>query len=273
MDPDSKSAATWGDASALIKREPVEEVEVPVTIEFASLGGGSGGGAAPLCLNGVARKDGTVGLALSESLDSAVGIAGCIKLGPTLEVVKAGADQGGFAVRSVRVQGKEMAAASALKGVAKAGGLQSMKGICIGMKRPEVVEEGKSSSQDDAAVWAVFEMAGVTKEGGLVLRCKGPNKEGLCPDEALEQVQFFAPAREGLSSATLGVGLGSLDRVMLELATSSDAHGAATAGSRQSLRLVGRAVIGGAGVHRSGEISSAPTVLHRQAAAAVSSGS
>ena len=34
MDPDSKSAASWGDATKGLQRQPVEEVALPATIEF-----------------------------------------------------------------------------------------------------------------------------------------------------------------------------------------------------------------------------------------------
>ncbi|CAJ1356264.1 unnamed protein product [Effrenium voratum] len=186
MDPDSKSAASWGDATKYIQRQPVEEVVVPATIEFAMPSAGAGASEAPLCLNGVPRRDGVVGLALPEPLAPALRLS-AVKMGPSLEVAKAGPNpEGGFVVEVIRVQGKDMPAASALKMAAKAAGLNSMKGLCVGLRRP-------SSGVEDAAAWAVFPLAGVSKTGGVVFRSKGPAAEGLGPDDALREVQFFAP--------------------------------------------------------------------------------
>mmetsp|Transcript_56144 Transcript_56144/g.99984 ORF Transcript_56144/g.99984 Transcript_56144/m.99984 type:complete len:637 (+) Transcript_56144:67-1977(+) len=263
MDPDSKSAASWGDASKFIQRQPVEEAMLPVAVEFVSVGGGAISSEAPLWSNGIARRDGVIGLTLSEPLDVALGIAACSRAGPTLQVAKAGLNpDGGYAVHSVVVQGKEMPAASALKGVAQAAGLKSMKGVCIGVKRPQPPQ---ATAADEAASWAVFPMAGVTKQGGIVLRFKGLVAEGLAAsDEALKEVQFFAPVEnvEAASASSLMRGMqpGSLP---LAVATSAEAtNGVAT----DTLTMVGPAVIGGAGVHRSGQPGS-PTVLHRQAVA------
>ncbi|CAJ1388343.1 unnamed protein product [Effrenium voratum] len=249
MDPDSKSAASWGDATKYIQRQPVEEVVVPATIEFAMPSAGAGASEAPLCLNGVPRRDGVVGLALPEPLAPALRLS-AVKMGPSLEVAKAGPNpEGGFVVEVIRVQGKDMPAASALKMAAKAAGLNSMKGLCVGLRRP-------SSGVEDAAAWAVFPLAGVSKTGGVVFRSKGPAAEGLGPDDALREVQFFAPGPgDAVLVEELAAGF-SGRTVPLTLLTSETQ----TAEAPGALALVGPAVIGNAG---------AGTVIHRQAVAVV----
>ncbi|CAE8620922.1 unnamed protein product [Polarella glacialis] len=282
MDPDSKSAATWGDGGK-DQRKPVEPASLPVSVAFAALDGGGSSKVAPLCVNGVARRDGVIGVALSEPLDCMLALAGCRRVGPTLDVAKAGVNpEGGFVLNSMVVQGKEMPAASALKGVASSSGLQSMKGVSVGVPRPQSLrnssladlDETASSStkaaSSDASSWAVFPMVGVTKQGGLVLRCKGLSADGLGRDEELKKIQFFAPfaAENGASAVSLAADLVSegRGRVALALATSaSELRGLPS----DTLGLVGAAVIGAAGAHRAGSVGAASTVLHRQATAVV----
>lgn len=68
---------------------------------------GGGASEAPLCLNAMPRQDGVVGLALSEPLATPLRLS-VVKMGPTLEVVKAGPNpEGGFLVEVIRVQGKD----------------------------------------------------------------------------------------------------------------------------------------------------------------------
>uniref|UniRef100_A0A7S0B8X2 PDZ domain-containing protein n=1 Tax=Pyrodinium bahamense TaxID=73915 RepID=A0A7S0B8X2_9DINO len=253
MDPDSKSAASWGEAGKA-QRQPVPEAELPVSIGFAEAGGGGGPSLAPLCWDGVPKREGALGLALSEPATSALDLAGCQKLGPTLAVVKSGPNpDGGFAVDAVRVGDKEMPAAAALKGYAKASGLQSMKGISVGIKRPA------PSGDCEASQWAVFPMAGVTKQGGLVLRCKGVAAEGLGSDEVLEAVQFFCPtAAEGALSRLAGLlGVGGAP---VAFAAGTQALQGAPPGT---FGVVGAAVIGGAGTRQRGG-PGASAALHRQ---------
>mmetsp|Transcript_143667 Transcript_143667/g.358105 ORF Transcript_143667/g.358105 Transcript_143667/m.358105 type:complete len:645 (+) Transcript_143667:57-1991(+) len=246
MDPDSKSAASWG-AGGQIQRQPIPEAELPLPIEYMLFaGGGSGSGSAALCLDGMSKKEGTLGVALPVPAASSLDLTACQPMGPALEVTKSGKNpDGGFAVYSVNFNGKEMAAATALKGFAKTAGLQSMKGISVGVVRPQ----GGGEAGGLASQWAVFPMMGVTKEGGLVLRCKGLADEGLGADEALKSMRFFQPAPP-TTGAAAGAGLA--------FATSAEAIGGAPPGA---LGVVGAAVIGAAGA--------APTVLHRQAAAFV----
>merc|ERR1719433_246511 len=188
MDPDSKSAASWG-AGGKITRQPVEEAALPVSVEFATPSGSGGATLAPVSIDGLPRKDGVVGVALSSPAGSALDLFGCQKFGPSIEVVKASPNpDGGFAVQVLKVNGKEMPAAAALKGYAQQAGLKSMKGISIGVPRPT------SATASQASQWAVFPMIGVTKQGGLVIRCKGLMAEGLGSDEGLKSLQFFAPA-------------------------------------------------------------------------------
>lgn len=266
LDPDSKSAASWGKGGQVL-REKVPAAELPFTVEYMLLEVGGGGGKAALCLNGVPKREGTLGLALAAASSSALDLVGCQPLGPMLEVAKAGpSPEGGFAVASVTVSGKEMAAASALKGVAKAAGLESMKGISVGVVRPQATASGQPSACT-ASQWAVFPMVGVNKAGGLVLRCKGLAAEGLGPDDGLKRVQFFRPAAEE--------GSGALGR-LAGLAGAGAAGGLAFATGAEALRgapqgtlgLVGGAVLGAAG-GGGGAGGGAPTVLHRSAAALV----
>lgn len=268
MDPDSKSAASWGEGGEdEKKREHVEEAELPVAMEFATARSVGGPALAPLCLDGAAKRDGIMGLALSTSAGAALSLAGCKKLGPTLQVTKAGHNpEGGFAVHSLLVKDKEMPAAVALKGYAKASGLKSMKGICVGVKRPaQDYDTGLKvvDAESLAGEWAVFPMVGVTQEGGLVMRCKGLAAEGLGTDDSLKSLQFFShvdSAAEvdglaGLASASAGASLAfATDPQVLE--------------SRPELGVVGGAVIGAAGVHNSGEVGP-PTFVHRQATSVV----
>jgi len=249
MDPDSKSAASWGDAGKGVQRQPVPEAVLPVTIEFATANSGAGASEAPLCLDSVPRRDGIVGLALTESVSANLGLAGYTKMGPPLQVAKAGpSPEGGFVVEAMSVQGQAMPAASALKGAAKAAGLTSMKGLCLGIGRP-----GGGSA--DAAQWALFPMAGVSKTGGIVLRCKGPSAEGLGPDEGLKEVQFFAPGSAGATGAMQAL-VGAAPGAGLALCCAEEAQTAAPS----ALPLVGPALIGDAGTG---------TTIHRQAVAAV----
>lgn len=251
MDPDSKSAASWGDASKGQQRQPVEEVVLPVNIEFGVPTSGGGSSEAPLCLNSLPRQEGVVGLAFSEPLDAALRLS-VVKMGPSLEVAKSGPNpEGGFLVELIRVQGKEMPAASALKGAAKAAGLGSMKGVCLGLRRP-------SSGADDAAAWAVFPLAGVSKTGGIVFRSKGPTAEGLGADDNIREVQFFAPGPGAAAALQDLTGKFAGKTLPLALVTSEEAAMAAP----QSMPLVGPALIGDAG---------AGTTIHRQAVAVVAS--
>jgi len=263
MDPDSKSAASWGEGGdAEKKREHIEEAGLPVVMEFATPSSTEGPALAPLCLDGAAKRDGVLGLVLSTSADAALSLAGCKKFGPTLQVTKAGHNpEGGFAVNSLLVKDKEMPAAVALKGYAKASGLQSMKGICVGVKRPTA--GSSSDAQASAAEWAVFPMAGVTQEGGLVLRCKGLAAEGLGTDDSLKSLQFFSPVDSAAEVAGLADGVGASAEASLAFATDPQ-----VLESRSELGIVGGAVIGAAGVHNSGE-EGPPTFVHRQATSIV----
>lgn len=251
MDPDSKSAASWGDATKGQQRQPVEEAALPVTIEYGIPTAGAGSSEAPLCVDGMPRQDGVVGLAFADRLEPALRLS-VVKMGPSLEVGKAGPNpEGGFLVDMIRVQGKEMPAASALKGAAKAAGLSSMKGICLGLRRP-------SGGAEDAASWAVFPLAGVSKTGGLVFRSKGPSAEGLGPDDTIREVQFFAPGPGASSTVQELTGRFAGKALPLALLTTEEAAMAAPG----SLPLVGPALIGNAG---------AGTTIHRQAVAVVAS--
>ncbi|OLQ11565.1 hypothetical protein AK812_SmicGene4588 [Symbiodinium microadriaticum] len=174
------------------------------------------------------NSDGIVGLALTESVSANLGVSVAAQSSVLVHPDK----EGGFVVEAMSVQGQAMPAASALKGAAKAAGLTSMKGLCLGIGRP-----GGGSA--DAAQWALFPMAGVSKTGGIVLRCKGPSAEGLGPDESL---------KEELVGAAPGAGLA--------LCCAEEAQTAAPA----ALPLVGPALIGDAGTG---------TTIHRQAVAAV----
>lgn len=244
LDPDSKSAATWGDAAKGRQRKPVEEAELPVTIEYADMAE-AGSGLAALVLNGKSRREGVCGVALPDKLTCSLGLVGLKRAGPVLQVSKAGMqpDKKSFAVEAVSLKGKQMPAASALKGCAKAAGLQSMKGVAVGVKRPA---EGTAAA-DDASSWSVFPMAGVTKEGSLVLKCKGLMLEGLGPDDALEEIQFFGPADAALASGGL-------------VLTTEDV---AAKGGPSQLAIVGSAILGAGGA------ASTPTVIHRQASASL----
>jgi len=252
MDPDSKSAASWGDASKGPQRQPVEEAAVPVSIEFGLPMAGGGSSEAPMCLNSLPRQDGVVGVALSEPLDAALRLS-VVKMGPSLEVAKSGPNpEGGFLVEVIRIQGKEMPAASALKGAAKAAGLNSMKGICLGLRRPD------RNGVEDAASWAVFPLAGVSKTGGIVFRSKGPTAEGLGADDTIREVQFFAPGPGAASAVQDLTGQFAGKVLPLALITSEEAAMAAPG----AMPLIGPALIGNAG---------AGTTIHRQAVAVVAS--
>mmetsp|Transcript_65800 Transcript_65800/g.146130 ORF Transcript_65800/g.146130 Transcript_65800/m.146130 type:complete len:616 (+) Transcript_65800:40-1887(+) len=249
MDPDSKSAASWGDAGKGIQRQPVEEAALPVTIEFGTPNAGAGASEAPLCLDSVPRRDGVVGVALGEAFAASLGLAGFTRMGPALQVAKAGANpEGAFVVEAISMQGQAMPAASALKGAAKAAGLTSMKGLCLGIQRP-------GGGSVDAAQWALFPMAGVSKTGGIVLRCKGLSAEGLGPDDSLKEVQFFAPSPTGVAGAMQEL-LGRVPNSALALCCSEEAMAAAPT----ALPLMGPALIGNAGTG---------TTIHRQAVAVV----
>jgi len=267
MDPDSKSAATWGDGGDLErKREPVEEAVLPVVMEFAMARSTGGPALAPLCLDGAPKRDGVLGLALSTSADAALSLASCKKLGPTLQVTKAGHNpEGGFAVHSILVKDKEMPAAVALKGYAKASGLKSMKGISVGVRRPTA--DSSMDTESLAAEWAVFPMIGVTQDGGLVMRCKGLAAEGLGTDDSLKSLQFFSPADSAAEVAGLAGlasrGAGGSPEGSLAFATDPQ-----VLESRPELGIVGGAVIGAAGVHNSGK-EGPPTFVHRQATSVV----
>lgn len=245
MDPDSKSAASWGKGGKET-REPVPQAELPVSLEYMLFASdGVGAGKAGLCLNDMPKKEGTVGIAFPAVSFSTLDFA-CTPFGPQLEVMQSGKNpDGGFVVHSVKVNGKEMPAAAALKGYAKAAGLQSMTGISVGVVRPQVTEATSIASK-----WAVFPMMGVTKEGGLVLRCKGLAAEGLGADADLKSLQFFKPCVEEGAAAGCRGGSG------LAFATTAHALRGVPAGT---LGVVAAAVIGAAG-------DAEPTVLHRQAA-------
>ncbi|CAK0853216.1 unnamed protein product [Prorocentrum cordatum] len=164
-DPDAKSAATWGEGGKLA-RQPLPEAPLPVSVEFAAVRGGAGSGAAHMSLDGEAKMDVVLGLALQGAASSSLDLVGCQPLGPALDVAKAGANtDGGFSVDVVVVNGKAMPAAMALKGYAKAAGLSTMQGVCVGMRRPQVADGAPAAAQ-----WSVYPMAGVTPQGGLVLR-------------------------------------------------------------------------------------------------------
>merc|ERR1712150_5748 len=248
------------------KREPVEEASLPVTMEFAMPPSVGGPALAPLCLDGAPKRDGVLGLVLSTSAGAALSLSSLKKLGPTLQVTQAGHNpEGGFAVNKILVKDKEMPAAAALKGYAKSSGLKSMKGLCIGVKRPAA--DSSADKESLAAQWAVFPMAGVTQEGGLVMRCKGLAAEGLGTDDSLKSLQFFSRVDStaevaslvDLASAGAGASAGA------SLAFTTDPR---VLESRPELGIVGGAVIGAAGVHNSGE-EGPPTFVHRQATSIV----
>jgi len=266
MDPDSKSAAGWGEGGeAERKRKPVEEAELPVEMEFATAET-KGPALAPLCLDGAPKRDGVLGLALSTSAGAALSLAGCKKLGPKLQVTKAGHNpEGGFAVHSILVKDKEMPAAVALKGYAKASGLKSMKGMCVGVERPAA--ETRIDAESLAAEWAVFPMIGVTQEGGLVMRCKGLAAEGLGTDDSLKSLQFFSPVDSTDEVAGLA-GLATRDAGASAGASLAFVTDPQVLESSPELGIAGGAVIGAAGVHNFGK-EGPPTFVHRQATSIV----
>mmetsp|Transcript_125183 Transcript_125183/g.279284 ORF Transcript_125183/g.279284 Transcript_125183/m.279284 type:complete len:674 (-) Transcript_125183:95-2116(-) len=260
MDPDSKSAAEWGSASGLgPARQPVEPAEIPMKVEYVRLASQGASRLSPLCLNGEAKRDGVLGLALPSAFKSALDLFGCSRVGPVLVVKKSGLlPQGGFAVHTVEVNGKELAAAGALKMAAKAAGLQSMKGMYVGMPRPDM------TGSTEASQWALFAVANVTKEGGLVLRCKGLGAEGLGTDDALTSVQLFCPTPQETAIGRLaGFGL-KPESVCLGFATKPEAFSGMPA---STMGVVGAAVLGAAGAGGGG----APTRIHRQAVTLVDS--
>lgn len=279
MDPDSKSAASWGAAGQGIQRKPVEPASLPINIEFVIARSKASAGLAPFCVNGQTKRDGVLGLALSAPLLAALDLFSCKGFGPELRVTKAEKlPQGGFAVQTVEVGGKDMPAATALKMSAKAGGLKNMAGICVGIPRPQL---GGEEAGCEAAQWALFPLVGATKEGGIALRCKGLGSEGLLPPGAsggkgttiakdLEMpavVRLFCPASEGVPSARsmLAPKLGG-NTTELEsegsamcFATNSAAFGVKKKGL---VGIVGAAVLGTAGSAN----TTSPTCVHRQAA-------
>eukprot|EP00401_Gymnodinium_catenatum_P062242 CAMPEP_0117491234 /NCGR_PEP_ID=MMETSP0784-20121206/17960_1 /TAXON_ID=39447 /ORGANISM="" /LENGTH=665 /DNA_ID=CAMNT_0005286015 /DNA_START=1 /DNA_END=1998 /DNA_ORIENTATION=- len=261
MDPDSKSAAAWGDAAKGDQRKPVDPAELPVTVDFVQLSSSGGSGLAPLCLDGQTRRDGVLGLALSDGLSSVLDLCACSRLGPELRVKKAGVlPQGGFAVSTVEVGGKELPAAGALKMAGKAAGLTSMKGVCVGVPRPQAAGDG---SQTLAAKWAIFPLVNVTKEGGLVLRCKGLTAEGLGADDGLEKIQLFGPADEPNVMGRLA-DAGKIDGyAKFGFATKPDVISGGPSGT---FGVVGAAVLGAAGGSGATAAADAPTSLHRQSA-------
>eukprot|EP00931_Biecheleriopsis_adriatica_P010011 TRINITY_DN111107_c0_g1_i1.p1 TRINITY_DN111107_c0_g1~~TRINITY_DN111107_c0_g1_i1.p1 ORF type:complete len:641 (-),score=152.53 TRINITY_DN111107_c0_g1_i1:106-2028(-) len=273
VDPDSKSAASWGSAKDLDKRQPKEPAALPVTVEFAGYRSAASAGSAPLSLNGTARRDGVVGLALSDGGASALDLEGCTRVGPVLKVKGTSKESGGaFCINTVELNGKDLPAAGALKMAAKAAGLSNMKGMSVGMPRPQ---GAASPGGNLAADWSLFPILSVTKEGGLVLRCKGPTEEGLGSDEALASIQLFCPKEGGATLQGLASSLGQPGYASIAFATRPEALAGAPEGV---LGIVGAAVIGAAGVKTSqgtsGASSSnvfnaATTKLHRQAAANV----
>jgi len=296
IDPDSKSAAAWGDTiKGQQQRAVIAEAELPMTIDFASLSSSGGAKGAPLSLDGLPKYDGILGLALDDNLSSALDLFQAVKIGPPLAVKSAGVlSSGGFAVNSVEINGKELAAASALKMAAKAAGLTSMKGLCVGIPRPDAVEVDSLAS-----TYALFPLASVTKQGGLLLRCKGLLEEGLGANDSLQSVQLFAPATGAAAApdamwTKLGSALSGPSGAVaaagrygsLAFATRPEALEGAPA---KTLGVVGVAVLGAAGTKmaeaaevldlEAGQLqegtdndfsrSRFPACLHRQASAVV----
>lgn len=277
MDPDNKSAAQWGSAKELCKRQPKEAAALPLSVEFVQWRSAASSGSAPLCLNGTPRRDGVVGLALRDSGASALDLEGCARVGPELKVKTSGKiPSGGFAVNTVELNGKELAAAGALKMAAKAAGLSNMKGMNVGLPRPKGV--GATNNSVLASEWALFPILNVTPEGGLVLRCKGLVEEGLGSDEnSLERIQLFCPKEGSTAFQELSASLqGKAGYASLAFATRQEALKDAP---KDALGIVGAAVIGTGGVKTSeggrsatdstssNVFTSATTKLHRQAAA------
>lgn len=278
MDPDNKSAAQWGSAKELCKRQPKEPSTLPLAVEFVQWRSAATSGSAPLCLNGQARRDGVVGLALTNSGASALDLEGCARVGPELKVKDSGKiPSGGFAVNTVELNGKELPAAGALKMAAKAAGLSNMKGMNVGLPRPQSYNgAGATNSSALASEWALFPILSVTNEGGLVLRCKGLVEEGLGGDEhSLERIQLFCPKEGSATFQDLSTSLqGKAGYASLAFATRQEAL---THAPNDALGIVGAAVIGTGGVKSSegrsatdstssNVFTSATTKLHRQAA-------
>eukprot|EP00930_Biecheleria_cincta_P033072 TRINITY_DN22909_c0_g1_i1.p1 TRINITY_DN22909_c0_g1~~TRINITY_DN22909_c0_g1_i1.p1 ORF type:complete len:666 (-),score=102.58 TRINITY_DN22909_c0_g1_i1:217-2214(-) len=278
VDPDNKSAAQWGSAKELCKRQPKEPAELPLAVEFVQWRSAASSGSAPLCLNGQARRDGVVGLALPDGGASALDLEGCTRVGPELKVKASGKiPSGGFAINTVELNGKELPAAGALKMAAKAAGLSNMKGMNVGLPRPQSYKAaGVTDNSAMASDWALFPILNVTQEGGLVLRCKGLVEEGLGGDEhSLERIQIFCPKEGSATFQELSSNLqGKTGYATLAFATRQEALKHAP---KDALGIVGAAVIGTGGVKSSegrsamdstssNVFTSATTKLHRQAA-------
>jgi len=252
IDPDSKSAASWGSAAALVQRQPLAPASLPCKVDFAEISAVQSG-LSPLFLDGMAKSNGVLGLALSVGISSALDLANSSPLGPSLQVTDAGASSdGGFTVNKVSINGKELAAASALSMAAKSAGLPNMKGVCVGIPRPSA--DGSSL----ASAWALLPVAGVTKQGGLVLRCKSLAAEGLGSDDSLTSLQLFQPSADG--------GLQRLQMASPSLCLTTSA----AAQLPGVPAIVGAGVLGAAG--EAGPGGGKATLLHRQAVALIALG-
>mmetsp|Transcript_51075 Transcript_51075/g.94476 ORF Transcript_51075/g.94476 Transcript_51075/m.94476 type:complete len:646 (-) Transcript_51075:35-1972(-) len=252
VDPDSKSAASWGSAAAMVQRQPLEPSPLPCKVDFAVMSAGGQSGISPLFLDGLAKGNGVLGLALSEGVSSALDLAKCSPLGPSLQVVDAGStSDGGFTVNKVAVNGKELAAASALTMAAKSAGLPNMKGVCVGIPRQA------SDVSSLAAAWAIFPVAGVTKQGGLVLRCKSLAAEGLGSDDSLTSMQLFQPSQAGGVQQLQNAAVMTAPSLCFTTSAAEQLPGVPT--------IIGAAVLGAAG--ETGATGGKATLLHRQAVA------
>lgn len=254
MDPDSMSAGEWGEASKGFRpREKLEPAEVPVSLGFVAMAG-KGAVSGSLSLNGVVRQDCTVGVVLPGASSSYLDVCGLSPMGPELPVGSAGVEEEGglYTIRTVDMAGKNLPAAAALKMAAQMSGLKDMKGICVGLPRPE-----SAPAAGTAGKWAVYPLASVTKSGGLVIRCKGMRAEGLGPDDGLKRTQFFCPDSKDAENLA-GCPAGSL----LFTATSEVPNTGGAFG------LAGVAVLG-AGVEAEPRAKQGQTAINRQAAALV----
>lgn len=253
VDPDSISASTWGDAAKARNREPVQAAELPLSVEFMIMSEGSGSSMAPLSLDGNSKREGVLGVALPNGASSVLDLCGSVPFSPVLEVNKAGtANQGLFAVSTVTVGSKAMPAAAALNGFAKSASLdkQSFKRVAVGL--PRTGQPGRQGVDSLAAEWALFPLAGTTSEGGLVLRTKGPEAEGLGSDSELKSARLFRPTADTVVSLQARLGHEDPNSVVAFVTQPELLQGS------QSFGIAGAAVIGAAGA--------SGTTLHRQSA-------